>query len=392
MKKQEIYSLTALRGVAALLVVVHHYGLISMPWRHSIVSPMLQKFGLLGMTLFFVLSGFVIGYNYSDKIDSRHPKGLVDFIIARIARLMPLYLLFVTANYIYNIYVVAPQNIKNLSLAFPFNFFAIQSWFFAKIGNLELVSSQIYANISWSISTEMMLYLILVMFGFIYFRYQKSFLRGLTLVLGSIIFRALVVKYSDSLEPELSHWFVYYSPWGRWFEFMSGVGLAEMWVCRESRHDRFMWIYKYLGLISLMFIVISFGDSIFYNFHSLFSAEIIYISYAITVPFFIFWACMQHEDFFKMPFSSTFLFIGELSYSIYLLHGNLFPLPFFSASEADSAFKMVLKTIVFFPSLLFLSYLSFKFIELPAKRYVWHFYMKRVVIVNKSCKSTGESN
>ena len=374
LRKEEIHPLTALRGIAALMVVTHHFGLLTMPWRSSLLGPMLQKFGLLGMTLFFVLSGFVIAYNYSDKINLHKPSGTVDFLVARIARLMPLYLLFVTGNYLYNIFVLAPSNVKNVSLAFPFNLLAIQSWVFAKIGNLELVSSQIYANISWSISTEMMLYLLLVPFGLTFFTIKKSFFRGLCLVLIAVLLRIAIVAYFQNLESEFSWWLIYYSPWGRWFEFMSGIGLAEMWVCRWQCPRQYMRIIKWLGLLSLALIILSFGNLVFFNIPFLFGLNAIHGTYAFAVPLFIFLASMQNESFFEMPLAKPLLFIGEISYSLYLLHGNLFPLPFFGGSVSDSALKIGLKGVAFFTSLIFLSYLSYRFIEIPAKRKVQKFY------------------
>ena len=75
-----------------------------------------------------------------------------------------------------------------------------------------------------------------------------------------------------------------------------------------------------------------------------------------------------------MPLAKPLLFIGEISYSLYLLHGNLFPLPFFGGSVSDSALKIGLKGVAFFTSLIFLSYLSYRFIEIPAKRKVQKFY------------------
>jgi peptidoglycan/LPS O-acetylase OafA/YrhL len=44
------------------------------------------------MTLFFVLSGFIIHYDYSEQITKYHWRGIVSFLIARFARLYPLYI------------------------------------------------------------------------------------------------------------------------------------------------------------------------------------------------------------------------------------------------------------------------------------------------------------
>ena len=45
-----------------------------------------------GMTLFFVLSGFVIHYNYRNVVTYDFPKGMAQFLWARFARLYPSFL------------------------------------------------------------------------------------------------------------------------------------------------------------------------------------------------------------------------------------------------------------------------------------------------------------
>jgi len=93
-----IPSLTGLRGLAALLVVVSHAvdGVTPSFQGHAPVwwDEVSQLAGL-GMPMFFVLSGFVIHYNYSSSITSGGIRGLRDFFVARFARLYPLYFVFV---------------------------------------------------------------------------------------------------------------------------------------------------------------------------------------------------------------------------------------------------------------------------------------------------------
>ena len=71
-----------MRGLAATVVVLYHYGLIE-----HVLTP---RFGYLAVDLFFVLSGFVIAHAY----DQRFASGMRvrDFMVARAHRLLPLYL------------------------------------------------------------------------------------------------------------------------------------------------------------------------------------------------------------------------------------------------------------------------------------------------------------
>jgi peptidoglycan/LPS O-acetylase OafA/YrhL len=81
-ERHSFQTLDALRGVAALVVVVHHNHPM-FTWR--------PHHGYLAVDLFFVLSGFVLSYAYQDRLDRGWPT--IKFLRARLVRLAPLYLL-----------------------------------------------------------------------------------------------------------------------------------------------------------------------------------------------------------------------------------------------------------------------------------------------------------
>lgn len=99
-KFSEIPALTGLRFFAAFFVLLAHSlaRMLSVP--NSIPQFMLplQNITAEGMTLFFVLSGFVIHYNYSHKIKKNAKEGIYYFLVARFARLWPLYIICLTLS------------------------------------------------------------------------------------------------------------------------------------------------------------------------------------------------------------------------------------------------------------------------------------------------------
>jgi len=64
-QKSKLDALTGLRGVAAFSVLFGH-AIINTFSYEPIVWPFSARFDYFGMSLFFVLSGFVIHYNYAD--------------------------------------------------------------------------------------------------------------------------------------------------------------------------------------------------------------------------------------------------------------------------------------------------------------------------------------
>jgi peptidoglycan/LPS O-acetylase OafA/YrhL len=88
--KPQLDALTGLRFVAAFQVLAYHglgAGAAAAPWVRPLVAS-----GYVGVSLFFVLSGFVLTYTYHDTLrDGRASRR--DFLAARVARIYPVYLL-----------------------------------------------------------------------------------------------------------------------------------------------------------------------------------------------------------------------------------------------------------------------------------------------------------
>ena len=85
-QRRPIEALTGLRFFAALIVVVSHFPqIIPIDW----LQVALVRQGAAGVTIFFVLSGFVLTYNYADTFRTS-TTGALAFMRARIARIWPI--------------------------------------------------------------------------------------------------------------------------------------------------------------------------------------------------------------------------------------------------------------------------------------------------------------
>ena len=146
MNRAEVRALTGLRGVAAVLIAAYHF----------IGSGVLGVSSFyLGVDLFFILSGYVLAYNYPNVFSFLiSARSFGDFLYKRIARIYPAYLFF-TSIYIIKLIL----NIHNSQ--------ASASFLTAKniIGNAALLTSwglgiTPIVQPSWSISAEMFCYLL----------------------------------------------------------------------------------------------------------------------------------------------------------------------------------------------------------------------------------------
>lgn len=86
MPKHVFTTLDALRGAAALLVVIYHAGTSRIPG------------GYLAVDMFFALSGFVLAYNYSGAISGL--RDVVPFMRKRFVRLYPLYAVALAVGFV----------------------------------------------------------------------------------------------------------------------------------------------------------------------------------------------------------------------------------------------------------------------------------------------------
>jgi peptidoglycan/LPS O-acetylase OafA/YrhL len=83
----EIPALTSLRFLAAALVFLHHFRPVDPSWPVAVVA----AHGHVGVTVFFVLSGFLITIRYSDALGRPDGVALGEYFRRRVARIVPLY-------------------------------------------------------------------------------------------------------------------------------------------------------------------------------------------------------------------------------------------------------------------------------------------------------------
>ena len=381
-----------MRGLAAMLVICHHVGLLMLPLRDTIVGPTLAAFGVLGMTLFFVLSGFVIHYNYAQKIDSEKSRGALRFLVARFARLYPLFLLFIVINFAGNLgSAIWTKNHAWPSVylaTLPFYLTGTQSWFYAVFHGINLSVAQRYASVAWSISTELFLYLLFIPVVLSGKFATATARRGILILIVAIICRIAFVQMSQvsnlsswlessfgssSILPAQS-WLIFYSPYGRCFEFFAGMGLAEIWLARHGKpvshaEKAVIWFF---GLAGIGYILLSFVSSVVLPGSVLFLGNALFKGYVIAVPAALYFLCTAKGRVYTVLCAAPLLFIGEISYSLYLLHADLFPLlrvlP--RAEFSHLIPEMLIKTSVFFILLFVLAWLSYRFVEMPARKRV----------------------
>lgn len=171
--KKEISALTGLRFIAAFLVFMFHVNMrtkmLFLPWPvYNIVSH-----GAFGVTVFFVLSGFLLTYSHMKDFPSAEMRGAryqVWFMYKRFARIYPVYLvgllLYTGVGALFN-------EGTQLNILVP-NLLMIQ----AAIPSMAMAW---YGSGAWSVSIEIFFYLFFPLLLPLLMRVQKARTLGLLL-------------------------------------------------------------------------------------------------------------------------------------------------------------------------------------------------------------------
>jgi peptidoglycan/LPS O-acetylase OafA/YrhL len=361
MHRPEIPSLTGLRFYAAGCVL----------WAHSVATffipagiPVLKDtnvVGSVGMTLFFVLSGFVIHYNYGATVGTLKARPLANFAIARFARLYPLFLLCVVIT-------IAMHRTPPASLAeaWPFYLTMTHDWIDRTVTGIPL--GDLYAPGSWSISAEVLLYLF-----YIPMAYALRRLRSCRVILGAIIALVAVVtlfyvgRIAGWWWAAPNYWLFYRSPWCRLTEFGLGALVAALYCARSEvmatvQEHRYAALAMLLGGAWVVGLLIATGLPWVKN-----PAAVLLESWGLAPSAA---ALIYYLARFKSPLSAwtenkMAIMLGEASYSIYLLHWVFVWV--FTSSVVDANALLLPKLLLAWLMTMLLALGCYRYFEWPAR-------------------------
>ena len=99
MQTKKFNALTGLRAVAAIMVFLYHN---RKTWIGFLPNPLLQVLNEFhtGVSVFFVLSGFLIAYTYGEQ-PTQSRDNYRRYLLVRLARIFPFYLLLLSVKYIH---------------------------------------------------------------------------------------------------------------------------------------------------------------------------------------------------------------------------------------------------------------------------------------------------
>ena len=351
-----IKPLTSLRFVFALMIFAHHISFVQ-NGSSSILGWLYEKIlwqGNIGVSFFFILSGFILAYNYQERIIQKKVS-LRKFYLARIARIYPLHVL----TLICSIPIVYPDLVQNGFLnnlgKTAVNLTLTQSFF----PKMDVVFS--FNSVSWSISNEMFFYYLFpFIIGLIAFLLKKKGLYILFLTIGLISFLPIMV-------PEEHHyWMFNINPLFRVWDFIIGIILFNIF----SKYKETLNLLNF-NIIEPIMIILFAVFFMFYNYiPDVYRYSMYYwIPMSLVVMTFAF-----QKGWISTILSNKYLVkLGEISFGFYMIHQLVikYLLKYYKI-END-----YLSLLLMISCSLILSIISYKYFERPANKFIKSRFGKR---------------
>jgi peptidoglycan/LPS O-acetylase OafA/YrhL len=320
--KGEIRSLTGLRGVAALLVVIGHYSVWTAVTPMAEVPAWIQAWANaapgIGMSIFFTLSGYVIALSYSHwDWRSRPGFNLVRLFFYRFARLYPAFFVFALLIVMRTPALHALSDPK-VQADVATHLLLWQSWLPVKYGGV-LVSGD-WFHVSWSLSTECALYLLFGLGAVLAaalppWRHKSAILAVAFFSMTSALLIAAWEPRQDLLpagwtENEWLQWLLAFSPWGVSIQFAIGVMAYRISPALPERAAR---IASALGCAGFVAVYTLCALAVIY--HQVTHALLMALSTALVM------AGARSSSVVNRLLSRPALhYVGSISYSLYLFH------------------------------------------------------------------------
>lgn len=298
-----------IRGLACLLVLLYHiYALTGiLPFGNTFLSDVIKMGGSIGVTAFFVLSGYGIYYSLNRSENNGGIKFL-GFIKKRFARIAP--------QYYFNIFVCI--------------FFTYSAVYFAKAHFVNILSHLLFLHswsmdwhgaingVLWTMAVIFQFYLLAIPLYKLINKINNPFVCILISVVFTILMKWLMFNYLWVEDKDVFGSFATFIP-GRQVvtsldNFVCGMCLAKMNIKTPAPNKKIrvgIFIAALFGMIFLAKFGLAISSSIYFDYfwYSIVSIDLFFLLYGLS------WTSADSD-----PLSRFLLFFGKYEYGIYLWH------------------------------------------------------------------------
>lgn len=336
-------TLTGLRGIAAIAVLLYHIRGSMTGFTPEWLIAVLAH-GYLAVDLFFVLSGFVLWWTYGAAFRDQGRGAIGPFLVRRFARIFPLHVAIMAAM---TAFAALLHFSGRTSAQYPFAELPAQ---LLLIQNWGLTDRLAWNDPAWSISAEWAAYLLLALGGTTVARLDSGPVRFplLALAIAAALGTWFALTGRDSIGADIPATGLFRCI----AEFSIGVLLCQWWTAYRDR--RVLVLASAAGLAALGAALIASGVSQ--------PAGVPLIMAAIVIA-------GLEASLIRHPLlgGRTAQWLGQISYALYLSHffwWILFKLLFVSDPGKLSAAAIA----AFLAAALLIAHLLHHIVELPGRQ------------------------
>lgn len=353
-----INGLDTLRACAILLVLMYHYMVFV---SHEPSFGFLSEIGWVGVDLFFVLSGYLIGNQIFAGLKSEQGFSLKTFYIRRALRTLPNFYVVLA------IYFLFPVEAGGNAVTPLWKFLTFTQ-------NFDLKPGSAFSH-AWSLSIEEQSYVALPLIAIATIAYLKS-VRAMWIVLIFAMVAAAGMRYRmwQQVGDDYTQYYVhiYYSTWCRFDELLPGVALAMLknfhspiWTrSLKYGHQSFIAGAVTTALAMVLFTNYSFVEGQgFLWFTTTFGYSILACGFA-----FLTLAGLSPNSYlyrWRIPGASV---LALWSYALYLVHKPLMNALLRPFQVWDISVKSALGIAAMFALSLLAAYVLYRLVETPFMR------------------------
>lgn len=303
-----IHGLDVLRSTAIVLVFLYHYTCFV---SKQPTFGFLSDIGWVGVDLFFVLSGYLIGDQIFTRIAEQRKFSFKLFYYRRLLRTLPNYL------FILAIYFLIPSFRESQILPPLWKFLTFTQNFGLHVGTAF--------SHAWSLCVEEQFYLILPLFALLIIHKKSSRIGWhiifMLLMVGIILRGATWIYYSHYLGKNIDYFYypkIYYFTFCRLDELLLGVAIALLKSFHKNLWEKTIEKGNLILLFSILITTITL--SLFSKYHNgflmtTFGYPLLAVSFSVLTL-----AAVSPNSYLynlKIPGATT---LALWSYAIYLIH------------------------------------------------------------------------
>jgi peptidoglycan/LPS O-acetylase OafA/YrhL len=360
-RSSRFQTLDGLRGFLALSVLFHHY-IITYYWKLNgqWVRPpedYYQNYGKVGVAIFFMITGFLF---ISKILNQKTDINWLKIYESRFFRIIPLYIFALVLITL----VVFDSTNYQLNDSFPALIKQYIKWGIFHGGSINgfADTKHVIAGVDWTLKYEWFFYLALPMISIV--------------ILGTgkfVILMILLIVFALYIEPSQI-----YSFSTQYFILFAFGGLVS-YAVKKSNISEELIDSRWMSLVTL-----------FLFFASIFYPRTLDLIHHLIMALFFMLVVFGNSIFGLLRFRSTVL-LGEISYSIYLLHGVVLYLiftqfRFIEISKIQLEEYMLMMPLVSIVVVL-VSAITFLFIELPfmhmGRKYIFTKWITKLAGIRK---------